>query len=223
MEKLWNVLPSWDHHHQASPSTYMFLNSPGYTQLCRLLRFFFLSFKKVISLHMEDIEESHRPNIVVWTKLSWKKTNQQLKELALPKFGFWTASINKRSNCHSSLYSPWVCSKTQGSSLFILAIYGTTMYCIISLFRCGCSLYSRVKIMFSWPVATKLATMCTQAVVLKFIYFEKALKICEISTLDVFGVVTVKSTVEVLQNLVAFSKYMNFKGYQSEFLLACFI
>ena len=45
--------------------------------------------------------------------------------------------------------------------------------------------------------------MCTQAVVLKFIYFEKASKICEISTLDLFGVVTVKSTVEISQNFVA--------------------
>ena len=41
-------------------------------------------------------------------------------------------------------------------------------------------------------------------------YSEKATNSCEISALDLFYVVTVKSTVEILQNLVAFSEYMNF-------------
>ena len=45
---------------------------------------------------------------------------------------------------------------------------------------------------------------------LKFIYSEEATKFCEISTLDLSYVVTVKSTVEILQNFVAFSEYMNF-------------
>ena len=46
----------------------------------------------------------------------------------------------------------------------------------------------------------------------KFIYFEKATKFCEISTLDLSYVVPVKSTVEISQNFVAFSEYMNFKN-----------
>ena len=45
---------------------------------------------------------------------------------------------------------------------------------------------------------------------LKFVYSEKATKFCEISTVDLSFVVTVKSTVEILQNFVAFSEYMNF-------------
>ena len=45
---------------------------------------------------------------------------------------------------------------------------------------------------------------------LKFIYSEKAKKFCEISTVDLSYVVPVKSTVEILQNFVAFSEYMNF-------------
>ena len=45
---------------------------------------------------------------------------------------------------------------------------------------------------------------------IKFIYSEKATKFCEISTVDLSYVVTVKSTVEILQNFVAFSEYMNF-------------
>ena len=45
---------------------------------------------------------------------------------------------------------------------------------------------------------------------LKFIYYEKATKFCEISTVDLSYVVTVKSTVEISQNFVAFSEYMNF-------------
>ena len=46
---------------------------------------------------------------------------------------------------------------------------------------------------------------------IKFIYCEKAANFCEISTLDLSYVVTVKSTVEISQNFVAFSEYMNFK------------
>ena len=44
-------------------------------------------------------------------------------------------------------------------------------------------------------------------------YSEKATKFCEISTLDLSYVVTVKFTVEILQSFVAFSEYMNFKCY----------
>ena len=49
-----------------------------------------------------------------------------------------------------------------------------------------------------------------QTTTLKFIYSEKATKFCEISTVDLSYVVTVKSTVEISQNFVAFSEYMNF-------------
>ena len=52
--------------------------------------------------------------------------------------------------------------------------------------------------------------MSCVAAVLKFLYSEKATKFCEISTLDLSYVVTVKSTVEISQNIVAFSEYMNF-------------
>ena len=45
----------------------------------------------------------------------------------------------------------------------------------------------------------------------KFIYSEKATKFCEISTLLLSYVVPVKSKVEISQNFVAFSEYMNFK------------
>ena len=39
------------------------------------------------------------------------------------------------------------------------------------------------------------------------LYFEKAIKFFEISTVDLFYVVLVKSTVEISQNFVAFSEY----------------
>ena len=45
---------------------------------------------------------------------------------------------------------------------------------------------------------------------LKFRYSEKAPNFSEISTVDLSYVVTVKSTVEILQNFVAFSEYTNF-------------
>ena len=44
----------------------------------------------------------------------------------------------------------------------------------------------------------------------KLIYSEKATKFCKISTVDLSYVVPVKSTVEISQNFVAFSEYMNF-------------
>ena len=45
---------------------------------------------------------------------------------------------------------------------------------------------------------------------LKFIYSEKATTFCDISTGDLSYVAKVKSTVEILQDFVAFSEYMNF-------------
>ena len=45
---------------------------------------------------------------------------------------------------------------------------------------------------------------------IKFIYSEKATNFCEISIIDLSYVVPVKSKVEILQNFVAFSEYMNF-------------
>mgnify|MGYP007025463004 CR=1 FL=1 len=51
---------------------------------------------------------------------------------------------------------------------------------------------------------------------IKFTYSEKATKFCEISTLLLTKVHTVKSKVEISQNLVAFSEYMNFTVYYSD-------
>ena len=44
----------------------------------------------------------------------------------------------------------------------------------------------------------------------KFIYSEKATKFCEISTLLLSYVAPIKSKVEISQNFVAFSEYVNF-------------
>ena len=46
---------------------------------------------------------------------------------------------------------------------------------------------------------------------LKLIYSEKATEFCEISTLLLTGTTQDKSKVEISQNFVAFSEYMNFK------------
>ena len=48
----------------------------------------------------------------------------------------------------------------------------------------------------------------------KFIYSEKATKFCKISTLLLTTVHTVKSKVEISQNFVAFSEYINFNMNQ---------
>ena len=46
--------------------------------------------------------------------------------------------------------------------------------------------------------------------VVKFIYFEKATKFCEIFTLLLAGTTQDKSKVKISQNFVAFSEYLNF-------------
>ena len=46
--------------------------------------------------------------------------------------------------------------------------------------------------------------------VLKFIYSEKVTKFCEIFTLLLTAVHTIKSKVKISQNFVAFLEYMNF-------------
>ena len=53
---------------------------------------------------------------------------------------------------------------------------------------------------------------------LKFIYFEKATKFCEISTLLLSYVVPVKSKVDISQNFVASSEYINFKNCMKNLL-----
>ena len=56
---------------------------------------------------------------------------------------------------------------------------------------------------------------------LKFIYSEKASKFCKISILLSSYVVPVKSKVEISQNFVAFSEYMNFTAQQPKWQNSC--
>ena len=54
--------------------------------------------------------------------------------------------------------------------------------------------------------------MALSLVQLKFICYKKATKFCEIFTLLLSYVEPVKSKMNILQNFVAFSKYMNFNN-----------
>ena len=67
----------------------------------------------------------------------------------------------------------------------------------------------RLLIYCLWGVAVYEGIAST-SIWLKFIYSERATKCCEIYSVDLSYVVTVKSTVEISQNFVAFSEYMNF-------------
>ena len=60
-----------------------------------------------------------------------------------------------------------------------------------------------------------LLTIAPINFIIKFIYFEKPTIFCEISTVDLSYVLTAKSTVEISQNFVAFSEYMNFTKQNS--------
>ena len=54
--------------------------------------------------------------------------------------------------------------------------------------------------------------MYTKVLIIKFIYSEKATKFCEVFTNYLSYVLPVKKLVEILQNFVAFSEYMNFNN-----------
>ena len=56
-----------------------------------------------------------------------------------------------------------------------------------------------------WKKVQKLVSL------VKFIFSEKATNFCKTPTVDLSYVVKVKSMVDILQNFVAFSEYMNFK------------
>ena len=59
-----------------------------------------------------------------------------------------------------------------------------------------------------WPFLSMMARPPTTYI--KFIYSEKATKFCEIFTLLLTTVHTVKSKVKISKKFVAFSEYMNF-------------
>jgi hypothetical protein len=54
--------------------------------------------------------------------------------------------------------------------------------------------------------------MVSNESILTFIYSEKAIKFCKISILLLTVCTVVESKVEISQNFVAFSEYMNFEG-----------
>ena len=67
-----------------------------------------------------------------------------------------------------------------------------------------------LKLIYSEKAAKIWKKILVFFMTLKFIYFEKATTFCEISTEDLSYAVPVKITVEISQNFVAFSEYMNF-------------
>ena len=66
-----------------------------------------------------------------------------------------------------------------------------------------------------FSLQTAKNTNITLVFLLKSIYSEKASKLCEISTLLLTALHTVKSKVEISQNFVAFSEYLNLKSHRS--------
>ena len=59
---------------------------------------------------------------------------------------------------------------------------------------------------------------------IKFVYSKKTTKFCKISTLPLSTVHSDKNKVEISQNFVAFSEYMNFKRWlKASLTLTCFV
>ena len=63
-----------------------------------------------------------------------------------------------------------------------------------------------------WHSQNRSTVLAKEGSLALFIYSEKATKFCEISTILLSYVVPVKSKVEISQNLVAFSYYINFNS-----------
>jgi hypothetical protein len=59
-------------------------------------------------------------------------------------------------------------------------------------------------------IVGKTHELCAALFLIKFVFSKKATKFRKISTLLLTTVQTVKSKVEILQNIMAFSEYMNF-------------
>ena len=68
----------------------------------------------------------------------------------------------------------------------------------------------RILLTFLPPKNSRLHMWVDAQLALKFIYSEKATKFCKIFTLYLTVCIVVKFKVEILQNFVAFSEYMNF-------------
>ena len=68
-----------------------------------------------------------------------------------------------------------------------------------------------------FPHAVLRLHIVFQSIYIKLIYSEKATKFCEISTLVLSYVVPIKSKVEISQNFVTFSEYINFTNGSKTF------
>ena len=80
------------------------------------------------------------------------------------------------------------------------------------------------RVSYHSPEFLKIVLQCSRCdlvIIIKFIYSEKATKFCEISTLNLTALHTVKSKVEISQNFVGFSEYMNFMMITKSHLLHC--
>ena len=73
----------------------------------------------------------------------------------------------------------------------------------IDSFDGQCTMRANMKVSKSFKI-------CSRCLLLKFIYSEKATKFCKIFPLLLTGTTLDKSKVKISQNLVAFSKYINF-------------
>ena len=109
-------------------------------------------------------------------------------------------------------------SLTKNLAMILYPFLGnlTTQIAIFSVFHISNTARSTVIIAmqnshFNRGVVTLGPIGPPKCCLLKFIYFEEATKFCETSTLLLSYVVPVKNKVEISQNFVAFSEYMNFE------------
>jgi hypothetical protein len=106
---------------------------------------------------------------------------------------------------------PWDCFASSYCEISLKTVKMTYFDSLLKFFFVGLVCLSSVggKQTF-YQLSIKWIFWDFSCLILKFVYSEKATKFCEISTLLLSTVHTEKSKVEISQNFVASSEYMNF-------------
>ena len=122
------------------------------------------------------------------------KKNEICTPLQLPKSLLYISHALSKSTKHYNAYLGYKTSVITKNEKFKTETHFMNHFCLLSKLNATQNCYKKYKKM-------------------KFIYSDKATKFFEISTLLLSYVVPVKRKVEILQNFVAFSEYINFRNH----------
>ena len=119
---------------------------------------------------------------------------------------WWEGSLFQEKKIVQTLFTKWM-GFTQ-----LFARLPKCLPLLMSMKRWLCSKLKNRQQKENLSFVSAAARSLKKTTGIKLIYFEKAIKLCKISTLLLSYVVPVKSKVKISQNFVAFSDYMNFNN-----------